>query len=236
MAHDWPHPRDYRFAESTFTAPDAGTVTRTSTGVRVIVLPSADETVARVTLAAPLGRLYERAGEAGASALVGRMLADPTMSSAGMAMSAQLAAIGAQVRVQQSLDVTTASVEALMEDWETAVKTLLGVVRGLRPDAALLGRHRTGPGYTGVLAGVEGDGFRPAVELERAVGGYPLAPPDAGLTVSSSAFLSLLSRSLGADVVVVAVAGNIRASAPLPSSKKRAAAGPRPRNDPRERR
>ena len=186
----------------------------------MIVLPSADETVARVTLAAPLGRLHERGGEAGASALVARMLADPTMTAAGMATSEQLAAIGAQVRVQQSLDVTTASVEALTEDWETAARTLLGLARRLEPDASLLARYRTGPGYAAILAGVDGDGFRPAVELERLVGGYPLAPPDPGLAVSRAALQAVLSRSLGADVVVVALAETSRAIGPLQSWKR----------------
>jgi zinc protease len=60
-----------------------------------------------------------------------------------------------------------------------------------------------------VLAGVDGRGFRPAVELERQLAGYPLAPPDPGLSISPAAVQAVVSRSLAANAVVFGIGGKI---------------------------
>ena len=59
------------------------------------------------------------------------------------------------------------------------------------------------------MAGIGGDGFRPKVELERRIGGYPLAPPDPGTAVAPAAVRALAARSLAADRVVFGVGGAV---------------------------
>jgi predicted Zn-dependent peptidase len=51
--------------------------------------------------------------------------------------------------------------------------------------------------------------FRPKIELERFIGGYPLAPADPGIRVSDTAVRSLASRALAANLVVFGVGGNV---------------------------
>ena len=70
-------------------------------------------------------------------------------------------------------------------------------------------QYRAGPGYSMPMAGIDGDGYRPKVELERRLHGYPLAPPDPGTTVSPAAVRALASRSLAADRVVFGVGGAV---------------------------
>lgn len=209
MAHDWKHPRDFKFEAVTFKAPDPGEVVRTSSGVRAFALSSPEETLVRLTAAVPLGRRYERAGEAGASGYVTQMLADPAGWLAGRALAARLAAVGSQVQIEQWLDLTRVSVEVLAEDWREGLQILVDLLRGLKPDPAAVAAYRTGPGYAGVLAGVDGPGFRPAVELQRLVAGYPLAPPDSGLALSPAPVQAVISRSLAPDAVVIGIGGNV---------------------------
>ena len=59
------------------------------------------------------------------------------------------------------------------------------------------------------MAGIDGDGYRPKVELERRIVGYPLAPPDPGIMVSLAAVRALASRSLAADRVVFGIGGAV---------------------------
>ena len=58
------------------------------------------------------------------------------------------------------------------------------------------------------MAGIDGDGYRPKVELERRIHGYPLAPPDPG-TTASLAVRALAGRSLVADRVVFGIGGAV---------------------------
>lgn len=208
LSHDWKHPREFTFQPVSFRPPDPGELVR-SGGVRALVLEGADETLVRLTAAAPLGRLYERPGEAGASDYIAQMLADPDGWAAGRQIASRLASVGARVQVEQWLDATRVSIEVLEEDWREGLAILIDLLRGLKPDPVALTAYRTGPGYTAVLGGVEGAGFRPAVELQRRLAGYPLAPPDPGVPVSAQAVRAVISRSLAADAVVLAVAGAV---------------------------
>ena len=59
------------------------------------------------------------------------------------------------------------------------------------------------------MAGIVGAGYRPKVELERVVHGYPLAPPEPGTSVSPAAVRALAARSLAADRVVFGIGGAV---------------------------
>src|SRR6266478_1173156 len=75
VVHDWPHPRDYRFAPSAFHPPDPSRVlVKTASGVRAYVISNPSDPVVRITAAFPLGRFYERRAEAGASDLIAQLI------------------------------------------------------------------------------------------------------------------------------------------------------------------
>jgi predicted Zn-dependent peptidase len=209
LTHDWKHPRDFRFATVSFRPPDPGELIRTSSGVKGLVLSNPAETLVRVTAAMPLGRLFESAGEAGTAGYIAQLLGNPAGWLAGQPLAARLASIGAQVRVEQWLDATRCSIEVLDEDWREGLSTLVDLLRGLRIDPKAVAAYRTGPGYNAVVAGVEGAGFRPAVELQRIRTGYPLAPPDPGLSLSPSRLQAVITRALSPAVVVIGIAGNV---------------------------
>ena len=86
---------------------------------------------------------------------------------------------------------------------------LVELIRNPDLDAAAVRQYRAGPGYSMPMAGIDGDGYRPKVELERRIVGYPLAPPDPGTMVSLAAVRALAVRSLAADRVVFGIGGAV---------------------------
>jgi zinc protease len=210
VVHDWPHPRDFKFKRASFAPPDPGrALVRAKSGVRAYVIADAGDPLVRLTAAVPLGRLYERPGEAGASALLAQLLTQDDPADAGRALSLRLESLGTSLQVEEALDMTRLSFDVLAEDWREGLAVLVDVVRRSRFDEAVIRAYRAGPGYSAVLAGVAGNGFRPKIELERILAGYPLAPPEPGTVVAPDAMRAVASRALAPDQVVLGVGGNV---------------------------
>lgn len=211
LEHNWPDPGELAMGPAAFVPPDAGeSFFETSSGVRAYIVPApTTDPLVRLTAALPLGRLHEAEGEAGASALLTRLLT--TRGSTGLTrpLSLRLAELGTSLTAVETLDVTHISLHVLPEDWRAGLELLVALVRDPDLDAASIRAYRAGPGYSMPMAGIGGNGFRPKVELERRVHGYPLAPPDPGTTVSPNAVAALASRSLAADRVVFGVGGPV---------------------------
>ena len=208
--HDWPDPSDLTLGPNAFTPPDPGqALFETSSGARAYIVPAASDPLVRLTAALPLGRLHEAEGEAGASALLTHLLTTRGTRGASRPLSLRLAELGTSLTAVETLDATHISLNVLPEDWEEGLELLVELIRDPDLDAAAVRQYRAGPGYSMPMAGIDGDGFRPKVELERRIHGYPLAPPDPGTTVSLSAVSALASRSLGADQVVFGVGGAV---------------------------
>ena len=209
--HDWPAPGELALGPATFTPPDPGqALFEASSGVRAYVVPgAASDPLVRLTVALPLGRLHEAEGEAGASALLTRLLTTRGAAGASRPLSLRLAELGTSLSAVETLDATHISLDVLPEDWQEGLELLVELVRDPDLDAASVRQYRVGSGYSMPMAGIDGDGFRPKVELERRILGYPLAPPGPGGTVSLAAVRALASRSLGADRVVFGVGGAV---------------------------
>ncbi len=210
LEHDWPHPRDFQFAPSTFTPPDAaGALVNTTTGLRAYVIPDASDPLVRITAAVPLGRLYEQSGEAGASRLLTELLTRHGPADPNRPLSLRLESLGTALQMEEDLDVTQISVEVLAEDWQEGLAVLIDVLR--RPDFenSVLRHYRTGAGYSTPTSRASGSGFQPKVELERILAGYPLAPADPGLSVTGQALRALAGRTLRPNRVVLGVGGNV---------------------------
>ncbi len=209
--HGWPDPGELALGPALFTPPDPGeALFETSSGVRAYVVPAAaSDPLVRLTAALPLGRLHEADGEAGASALLTRLMTTRGAAGASRPLSLRLAELGTSLSAVETLDATHISLHVLPEDWQEGLELLAELVRNPDLHAAAIRAYRTGPGYSMPMAGIVGDGFRPKVELERRIGGYPLAPPDAGTTVSPAAVRALAARSLAADRVVFGVGGAV---------------------------
>ncbi len=209
--HDWPDPDDFAFGPAAFTPPDAREAFfETSSGARAyVVAGTAPGPLVRLTAALPLGRLHECEGEAGASALLTRLITTRAPVGASRPLSLRLAELGTSLSAVEALDVTHISLQVLPEDWQAGLELLVALVRAPDLDAASIRQYRTGPGYTMPMAGITGNGFRPKVELERRVHGYPLAPPDPGTAVSPAAVRALAARSLAADRVVFGMGGPV---------------------------
>ena len=209
--HDWPDPGNLAFEPAAFTPPDAREAFfEASSGARAYVVPgTAPGPLVRLTAALPIGRLHEGEGEAGASALLTRLITTRAPVGTGGPLSLRMAELGTSLTVVETLDVTHISLQVLPEDWQTGLEWLVAMVRAPDLDAATIRAYRTGPGYAMPMAGITGDGFRPKVELERRILGYPLAPPDAGTAVSLAAVRALAARSLAADRVVFGVGGPV---------------------------
>ena len=209
LDHDWPHPRDLVLESAAFTPPDpAQALFESTSGVRAYVVPGPSDPLVRLTAALPLGRLHEANGEAGAAALLTQLLT--TRGAAGsQPLSLRLAQLGTALDVKQSLDVTRISLDVLPEDWREGLDVLVDLLRNPDLDAAAIQRYRAGSGYDMPMAGIGGDGFRPKVELERRVFGYPLAPPNPGSSASPGAVRGLGARTLRADRVILGIGGNI---------------------------
>ncbi len=211
LEHVWPAPGDLAFRPAAFTPPDPREAFfETSSGARAFVVPgTAPGPLVRLTAALPIGRLHEAEGEAGASALLTRLITTRAPVGASGPLSLRLAELGTSLSAVEALDVTHISLQVLPEDWQAGLELLVAIVRAPNLDAALIRQYRTGPGYTMPMAGITGNGFRPKVELERRVHGYPLAPPDPGTAVSPAAVRALAARSLAADRVVFGVGGPV---------------------------
>lgn len=211
LEHDWPDPGDLAFGPAAFTPPDAREAfLETSSGTRAYVVSgTASDPLVRLTAALPLGRLHETEGEAGASALLTRLITTRAPAGASSPLSLRLAELGTSLSAVEALDVTHISLQVLPEDWQAGLELLVALVRSPGLDAASIRAYRAGPGYTMPMAGITGNGFRPKVELERRSQGYPLAPPDPGTAVSPAAVRALAARSLAADRVVFGVGGPV---------------------------
>jgi predicted Zn-dependent peptidase len=217
LAHDWPHPRDYEFSPSQFKPPDPDeALIRSSSGLRAYVLSSPADPVVRITAALPLGRLYERPGEAGASELLTQLLTRDARDRSQDRLSLRLASLGTRLEVENLLDVTSVSLEVLAEDWAEGLAVMIDLLRRTDFQQSVASGYRTGIGYATPIAeifwwlpGGPSSAYRPKVELERILGGYPLAPPDPGLQVSIEAVQSLAARALRANLVVLGIGGNV---------------------------
>ena len=208
--HDWPDPGDLALEPSAFTPPDPGeALFEASSGVRAYIVPAASDPLVRLTAALPLGRLHEAEGEAGAAALLTHLLTARGPAGAGSPLSLRLAELGTSLSAAETLDATHLSLNVLPEDWREGLELLVELIRNPDLNAAAVREYRAGPGYSMPMAGIVGDGYRPKVELERRIHGYPLAPPDPGTTVSLGAVRALAGRSLAADRVVFGIGGAV---------------------------
>ena len=212
--HDWPPPGELAGGPSAFTPPDPdATLFEASSGVRAYIVPAAGDPLVRITAALPLGRLHEAEGEAGASALLIHLLTMRGPAGAREPLSLRLAELGTSLSAAETLDATHLSLNVLPEDWRAALELLVALVRDPDLDAAAIRRYRAGAGFDMPMAGIAGDGYRPRIELERFVHGYPLAPPDPGTSVSPAAVRALAARSLAADRVVFGIGGAVSRAA-----------------------
>lgn len=234
MQHDWPHPRDFKFAPSAFRATAAAPF-KTRSGVRAFVIPSELERVVRVTVAFPLGRLYERPEEAGATDFLAQALTQHSPAGDARPLAVRLESLGlppgwfqgglnlmarpfsgeeaagaAPPEMKQLPDGTSLSLEVLPQDWRAALDLLAALVHQPGIDDAEVRAYRAGDGYSLPLSNPAANSFRPKVDLERSLGGYPLAPPDPGRTLTPAAVRAFASRSLGADQVVFGIGGNVQ--------------------------
>ena len=175
--HDWPGPGELAPGPAAFTPPDpAEALFEASSGARAYIVAEASGPLVRLTAALPLGRLHEAEGEAGASALLTRLLTTRGGPGADRPLSLRLAELGTSLGATESLDATTISLDVLPEDWREGLGLLVELVRSPDLDAATIRQYRAGAGYSMPMAGIGGAGFRPKVELERRIHGYPLAP------------------------------------------------------------
>ena len=208
--HDWPDPSELAGGPAAFTPPDAGqALFEASSGVRAYVVPALSDPLVRITAALPLGRLHEAEGEAGAAALLTHLMTTRGPVGARGPLSLRLAELGTSLSVVETLDATHVSLGVLPEDWREGLELLVELIRNLDLDAGAVRAYRASPGYSMPMAGIDGDGYRPKVELERRLHGYPLAPPDPGTTVSLAAVTALATRSLVADRVVFGIGGAV---------------------------
>ena len=204
--HDWPTPGDVLGGPTAFTPPDpAETLFESSSGVRAYIVPAASDPLVRITAALPLGRLHEREGEAGASALLTQLLTTRGAAGAVAPLSLRLAELGTPLTAVQTRDATHLSLNVLPEDWVAGLELLVEIIRDPDLDAQTIRDYRAGPGYDMPMAGIVGASYRPKVELERFVHGYPLAPPEPGTSVSLAAVRALAARSLAPDRVVLGI-------------------------------
>ena len=208
--HDWPNPGELASGPAAFTPPDpAEALFEASSGVRAYIVPAAEDPLVRITAALPLGRLHEADGAAGAAALLTHLLTTRGAAGARDPLSLRLAELGTSLNAVESLDATHISLNVLPEDWLEGLELLVELVRDPDLDVQTVREYRAGPGYSMPMAGIVGNGYRPKVELERRIHGYPLAPPDPDTTVSLAAVRALASRSLAADRVVFGIGGAV---------------------------
>ena len=209
LEHGWPHPADYEFDSSNFAPPQpAESFISTASGVRAYVIAAPSDLLVRISAALPLGRLYERQGEAGASARLTQLIVNGGPNDAQNELSRRFASLGTHLVLEEGLDVTRLSLEVLAEDWRDGLSLMIDLLRRPELNETVAG-YQTGPGYSVPTSSVAGNGFRPKVEMEKLFGGYPLSPPDPGTSVSSGAVRALAERTLRADLVVLGIGGNV---------------------------
>jgi len=201
--HNWSHPRDLRFSENRFTPPDPkSALVTTTSGLRAYVVPDASERVVLITAAVPLGRSLEQENEIGAAEALSRLLSQQIDDRLGSGF------IG-RVQADQDVDLTRWSLQVPAAEWRPALSALIEALRQARLDPAAIAAYRTGPGFTRQTRGLGGPAFRPAVELSRMLATYPLAPPDAGVTVRPEAIRHIASRSLRPSAVAIGIGGAV---------------------------
>ena len=172
-------------------------------------MPAGGDPLVRITAALSLGRLHEADGEAGASALLTHLLTTHGAAGASEPLSLRLAELGTSLSAVETLDATHLSLNVLPEDWRAGLELLAAIIRNPDLDTAAIRGYQAGAGYDMPMAGIAGAGYRPKVELERLVHGYPLAPPVPGTSVSAAAVRALAARSLAADRVVFGIGGAV---------------------------
>jgi zinc protease len=203
LEHGWPHPRELEFGANQFRPPDPrAALATTPSGIRAFVIPASEDRVVQVSAAIRLGRGTEQSTEIGAAELIARIIQREISDRLGQAFPSRL-------QVEQDVDLTRVSVQVLPENWQQALAAVAGALREPRVDAAAVAAYRTGPGFVRQSRGLGGATFRPAVELARMSGGYPIAPPDPGRTVDRAAVAALVVRSLGAGAVVFGIGGKV---------------------------
>lgn len=203
VAHDWPHPRALDFPATSFRPPDAGGAAFVAPGgVRAFILPDPSDPVVQVTAVVPIGRLGERAGEAGAGDVVARLLAQEVAARLGTGVTAR-------VETEQEPDLTRVTVQVRPEDGPHALAALVRALRATPERAATSDGGRTGQGYANPIRGLGGAAFRPAVELARRLATHPVAPPEPGRPIPAAAVRAIAMRGLLPGRVAIGVAGAI---------------------------
>lgn len=203
LEHGWPHPRDLRFAANAFQPPDArSALLITASGLRAYVVRAPDDPVVQIVAAIPLGRVFERSSEAGASALIARQLQQDMSRRLGETFVGRL-------QVDQDVDLTRVSVQTPAREWRRGAAAVVSALRDARVDPAAIDAYRTGPDYVRPTRGTGGAGFRPAVELARLSTPFPIAPPESGRTVGRDAVTALAARALGPRSIVVGIGGDV---------------------------
>ena len=209
LEHDWPHPADYEFESSNFVLPIPGeSFFRTESGVRAYVIAAPSDLLVRISAALPLGRLYERQGEAGASERLAKLIVEGGPNDTPSGLSRRFASLGTHLVLEEGPDVTRFSLEVLAEDWRGGLALMIDLLRRPKLNETVAG-YTAGPGYSMPTSSVAGNGFRPKVEMEKLFGGYPLSQSDPGTSVSSGAVRALADRTLRADLVVLGIGGNV---------------------------
>jgi predicted Zn-dependent peptidase len=203
LEHDWPHPRELTFGANQFRPPDPRTaLVTTPSGVRAYIIPADQDRLAQISAAISLGRGSERGSEMGAAELISRTIQRAVGERLGDAFPAR-------VQVEQDVDLTRVSVQVLPDNWQPALAAVAGALREPGFDDSAIASYRTGPGFARQSRGLGGPTYRPAVELARMSGGYPIAPPEAGKTLDRAAVTGLAERSLRAGAVVFGIGGKV---------------------------
>jgi zinc protease len=201
LNHGWAHPRDLEFGANAFQPPDGqAALVTTPAGLRAYVLASDGDPVVQISAVLPLGTASEQSGEEGASDVIVRLLQQDVAARLGSDFVGRL-------QVDQDVDVARITVQTLADGWRPGLAAIVGALRNVKPDPAVVAGYRTGLGYTRPTRNLGGAGFRPAVELAWLTAGRPIAPPDANLQVRPQAVADLMSRSLGPASIVLAVGG-----------------------------
>jgi predicted Zn-dependent peptidase len=228
LEHGWPHPRDLQFRANAFQPPDAkAALIVTPSGLKAYIVRAADDPIVQIAAAIPLGRVFERPAEAGASELIGRQL----QQHVGRALGETF--IG-RVQMDQDADLTRITVQAPAAEWRRSTAAVVGALRDARIDPAGIDAYRTGPGFLRPTRGTGGAGFRPAVELARLSAAFPIAPPDAGRTIARDAVTGLAARALVPQSIALGIGGDVarqdveRALQDMTAGWTNAAAPPQP--------
>jgi predicted Zn-dependent peptidase len=208
VAHEWQHPRDFRFGPSRFAAPDPQkALITTESGVRAFVLEDPSDGLVRVTAALPLGRAYERPGELGAAGFIASVLkrarpGEPTLEE-----------MPRRLDVDERVDVTVVTLEALAEDWDRAVSLVIERLRRFNIDESARSAYRTGSITSAERVDVAAADFEPRVELERILATDGVSTASPGMEVRAEGVRSLASRSIRPDLVVMGIGGHVKADA-----------------------